>query len=176
MLDLLRDFDEKKRKGKIMESELYRRFNRELSYWYDGNVKKNGFAQAIATALITIGVSRMDIKYYLFSNIVLIAVGIVLAIVGRALWGINITEKQMGIKINKRFGFPDSPERNAKKDDAGRRILRIIVFTPLCATVAIVTGLLVAEINNTMAGYFASGVGVLVVLIDLIVIFCLSRD
>lgn len=62
LLDLLRDFDVKKKQGKIMESKIFREYNRELDEWYNGNMIKNGFAQAIATALITIGVSRMDIE------------------------------------------------------------------------------------------------------------------
>lgn len=112
----------------------------------------------------------------MFSNIVLIVVGIVFAIVGRAFWGINITNKQMRDKINKRFGFTDSQEENAKIDIAGRRVVRILIFIPLCAIVAIVTGLFIAVINHTLAGHLASGIGFLVGMIDLIVIFCLSRD
>ena len=83
LLDLLKDFDVKKKQGKFMESKIYKDFNKELDYRYEGNMIKNGFAQAGATALIAVGASRIDVDYCLFSNIILIAVGIVLAIVGR---------------------------------------------------------------------------------------------
>lgn len=176
LLELLRDFDFKKKQGKIMESRIFRRFNGNLDKWYNDNMIKNGFAQAGATMLITIGVSRMDIDYYSLSNTIFIAMGIILALVGRFLWGINVTNRQLREKINKRFSFTELDDDNTDMDVAGRRIVRMLIFIPLCSIVAIVTGLLIAEINHTRAGFWASGVGALVVLIDLVVIFCLSRE
>lgn len=137
---------------------------------------KNGFAQAGATALIAVGASRMDIDAYWFSNIILIAIGIVLALVGRIFWGINKTNNQLSDKMNKRFGFADSPMERSKEVIGARRIIRILILVPLCSIVAIVSGMLVAEINHTWAGYWVSGIGALIVFIDLIVIFCLSRE
>ena len=176
LLDSLKDFDVKKKQGKFLESEIYKRFAKELDYWYEGNMIKNGFAQAGATALIAVGASRMDIDAYWFSNIILIAIGIVLALVGRIFWGINKTNNQLSDKMNKRFGFADSPMERSKEVIGARRIIRILILVPLCSIVAIVSGMFVAEINHTWAGYWVSGIGALIVFIDLIVIFCLSRE
>lgn len=176
LLDLLKDFDVKKKQGKFVESKIYKRFYKELDYWHEANLIKNGFAQAGATALIAFGASRMDEGAYLLSNIIFIVVGIVLAIVGRIFWGINKTHDRMIDKFYKRFDYLDSPKEKSKTTVGERWLLRILIFIPLCSLVAMVTGLLVEEIENTQAGLWVAGAGVLVVLIDLVVMICLSRD
>lgn len=176
LLRLLKDFELKKKEGKLMESMLYKQVDNELKSYSESNLAKNGFAQAGATFLITAGASLMTTPGYGLFSAISIGLGVGLGLLGRFCWGISKTQKRVWDTITKRFSLPESPEMRVTSIVSARRILRLLILAPACSTVAIVTGLLAAQVTGIRFGYICAGAGVVIVIVNLIAIAILSKD
>lgn len=176
LLNLLIDFDEKVRAGKLTESIAYQQADKELQRYADRNLTRNGFAQAGATFLITAGLSIITDGWFRTTAIWLIIAGIVLAIVGRLRWGITVTQKKVWDTITTRFNLADSPELKEVSIKSARRIIRILILIPACSAVMIVTGLLANGVTDIRRGWLYVSIGIIILAIDLIVIGILNRD
>lgn len=172
-LTLLKDFEVKRKEGKLIESTLYQKASKELEQFSESNLIKNGFSQAGATALITVGLST--ITNYPITSASLITAGIGLAILGRAKWGVGKTQRHIWDTMVRKFALPDSEELKVTSIVSARQILRILVLVPACSIVAMVTGLLTAEVADLQLGYGCSIGGVIALVIDLIVMKVLSK-
>ena len=174
-LELLKDFDLRKKEGRLSESIIYKRYVEELSQHWDSCAAWNGLFQFIAAATMAAGLAMAFEPGLLIMGIAHMAGGLGLALFSRAKIGLRAATRYNHKRLARRFGFTYSEKAVKEEARFGAKGLFPVVYIPLNAIAIILSGLFCESYFGTWHGIHVGAIGFLLVLGDFIYFWHLLR-
>ncbi len=174
-LELLKDFDLRKKEGRLSESIIYKRYVEELSQHFDTCFAWNGLFQFIAVATMTAGLSMVFEPGLLTVGIAHMAGGLALALLSRAKIGLRAAIRYNHKKLAKRFNLTYSEK--AVKEDAkfAAKGLYPVVYVLLTGISIILSGLFCERYFGSWYGLQVGSIGIAIILVDFVYFWWVIR-
>lgn len=175
LLDLLKDFDLRKKEGRLSESIIYKRYVEDLSQHWDSCAAWNGLLQFIATATMAAGLAISFEPGLLITGIAHMAGGLGLALFSRAKIGLKAAIRYNHKKLAERFGTPYSEQSVREEAKFGAKGLLPIIYIPLSVIAIILSGLFCETYFDTWHGLHVAGIGILLGIGNFIYLWVMIR-
>lgn len=175
LLDLLKDFDLRKKEGRLSESIIYKQYVEDLSQHWDSCAAWNGLFQFIATATMAAGLAISFEPGLLITGIAHMAGGLGLALFSRAKMGLRAATRYNHKKLAERFGIPYSEQSVREEAKFGAKGLLPIIYIPLNSIAIMLSGLFCERYFGTWWGLIVGDIGLLLIIGDFIYLWHLLR-
>lgn len=168
LLELLKDFEVRRKEGKLSESIIYKKSVKDLQDVWEKNLAWNGLAQVVSIALLTAGISMLATPDYMLPGALHAIPGAMLSLVAIAKLGIRNTLQRNAKKLSSRFGVSISPEDLKKECRLERKALMVLVYIPILSSVCMASGMLASDLLHNRVGLIVGGIGGLALIADMV--------